>query len=235
MRIEDLIKQLAIDKYGSLRAFCEKEHLEYQTINKSLTRSVLRSSFQNTMKLCRALELDPYALVKGEAVSTGKDDLTAMDRSVLEAYRAAGPRDRQIVGLVLDLSSAADDIRRMTLPLYDLSASAGTGNELNDESCEDIEIIYRSPLRRAEFCLSVSGDSMEPRFSDGDIVAVEKTNSLEPGEIGIFIFNGDAYMKVFDRDRLLSLNSKYEPITFGGGDTVSIMGRVLGKAEPADK
>ena len=234
MRIEDLIKQLAIDKYGSLRAFCEKEHLEYQTINKSLTRSVLRSSFQNTMKLCRALELDPYALVNGKAEATDKDALSADDRSVLEAYHAAGARDRQIVGLALNLKSAASEIRRMTLPLYDLSVSAGTGNELTDESSEEIDIIYRSPLKKAKFCLSVYGDSMEPRFSDGDIVAVEKTESLQPGEIGIFTVNGDAYMKVFRTDRLLSLNPKYEDIIFGEGDAVKILGRVLGKAEPAD-
>ena len=36
---------------------------------------------------------------------------------------------------------------------------------------------------------------MEPTFHDGDKVFVEKCSSVAVGDIGIFILNGDAYIK----------------------------------------
>ncbi|MBR4749044.1 MAG: S24 family peptidase [Abditibacteriota bacterium] len=231
MKLEDIIKQLAIDKHGSLRAFCDKEHLEYQTINKSLTRSVLRSSFQNTMKLCRALELDPYELVNGVVRKAKKSALSGEDRSRLEAMRKASRREKEIVDFVLKLSGAGDAAKTLSVRLFDMAVSAGPGNELTEDSYEQIDILYRAALRGADFCLTVKGDSMEPRFSGGDIVAVEETPSLSYGEIGVFVLNGEGYIKVYDREGLVSLNPKYDVIKPREGDDFRTVGRVLGKAE----
>ncbi|MBO4548082.1 MAG: LexA family transcriptional regulator [Abditibacteriota bacterium] len=232
MKLEDIIKQLAIDKHGSLRAFCDKEHLEYQTINKSLTRSVLRSSFQNTMKLCRALELDPYDLAEGVARKVKNSALTGEDRRVLDALRKASDREKEIAGFVLRLPGAGEEQRTLAVRLYDMAVSAGPGNELTEDSSEQIDIVYRAALRNADFCLTVKGDSMEPRFSGGDIVAVQETPGLDYGEIGVFVLNGEGYIKVYDPEGLVSLNPKYDVIKPREGDDFRTVGRVLGKAEP---
>ncbi|MBP5274370.1 MAG: hypothetical protein ILO36_05480 [Abditibacteriota bacterium] len=236
MTIEGIIKQLAKEKYGSLRAFCELEKLEYQTINKSLTRSVLRSSFKNTMRLCECLELDPYALSRGVAENIHHGSLSAEERKVLEAFRRASDRDKQIVDYVLKIPAAKDELRMISLPLYDLSVSAGPGNGLGDDDndYEMIDVIYRPALRTADFCLTVMGDSMEPRYHDKDVVAVQESESLDYGDIGIFVLNGEGYMKVYDKDGLVSLNKKYETIPVGEGDTLSVVGKVLGKADLAE-
>ena len=41
-------------------------------------------------------------------------------------------------------------------------------------------------------------------------------------------------MKVYYKDGLVSLNKKYETIPVGEGDTLSVVGKVLGKADLAE-
>ncbi len=66
-----------------------------------------------------------------------------------------------------------------------LSASAGTGEFLDDENFEMIEVGEEVP-EEADFGLAINGDSMEPRYHDNQAVWVQQTNSLSNGEIGIF-------------------------------------------------
>lgn len=41
------------------------------------------------------------------------------------------------------------------------------------------------------FCLLVKGDSMNLKFNDGDRVLIKKQDTLENGEIGVILVNGD--------------------------------------------
>lgn len=47
----------------------------------------------------------------------------------------------------------------------------------------------------ADFILEVRGDSMQPKFFDGDCVLVKQTNSIYEEEIGVFILNNESYIK----------------------------------------
>ena len=77
---------------------------------------------------------------------------------------------------------------------------------------------------------TVGLDSMTPDISDGDIVFVKRQPSVEIGEIGIFIYDGDAYCKkLVYRDKhyyLRSLNSKYKDIALFG-DSIYTVGKVI--------
>ena len=68
---------------------------------------------------------------------------------------------------------------------------------------------------------------MEPNFYDGDIVLIQLTQQLFEGEIGIFILNGEAFIKKMGKGELISLNSAYKPIKLHDYDDVSCAGRVL--------
>ncbi len=71
---------------------------------------------------------------------------------------------------------------------------------------------------------------MEPTFRDGDDVMIEYTDSLSPGEIGIFFVNGEGFIKEYRKEGLYSHNSgKYPLRTFCLDDEVRCVGRVLGK------
>ena len=72
---------------------------------------------------------------------------------------------------------------------------------------------------------------MMTQYHDGDKVFVEKCDSVEIGEIGIFIVNGEAYIKELGNRCLISHNSAYKPIKLGSSDSVYCCGRVLGVVE----
>ena len=90
--------------------------------------------------------------------------------------------------------------------------SAGTGVLLDDDAWEEIQVPDTEEAQKADFALRIAGDSMEPIYHDGDIVLVEKADTLQVGEIGIFFVNGNGYIKKFGGDRLISLNDAYADI-----------------------
>ena len=71
---------------------------------------------------------------------------------------------------------------------------------------------------------------MEPEYSDGDIVYVQKTDHIETGDIGIFQKGNNIYIKKAGENGLISLNPNYPPLT-ADGDRIIALGKVLGKAE----
>lgn len=111
--------------------------------------------------------------------------------------------------------------------------SAGTGYELDvGDNWDEIEVPDTPTARKADFCLTISGDSMEPRFHNGDIVLVKHCNAIDENEIGIFRIENKGYIKRYGLDRLISLNSKYDDILFSDYDSQDIqcLGLVIGKA-----
>ena len=93
-----------------------------------------------------------------------------------------------------------------------------------------IEVPTNVP-RNADFALRINGDSMTPKFMDGQIIWVKKTTQLNNGDIGIFYLDGQAYCKKLDmnggRLRLISLNKKYKPIDVSDNSEFRIYGQVL--------
>ena len=116
----------------------------------------------------------------------------------------------------------------MGIDFYDFPASAGTGNFLESELPEKIWVNESSEAEQADFVIPISGDSMEPTFHSGDRVFVVKDDVLEEGDIGIFIVNGDAYIKELGNKCLISHKKAYKPITLLSTDSVYCCGRVLG-------
>lgn len=109
------------------------------------------------------------------------------------------------------------------------TVSAGTGSFLDGEDYE----MYTSPdiPEEASFGVYVSGDSMEPRYHNEELIWIEQTEQLEDGEIGIFYLDGNAYVKKFQNNGngtyLVSLNKKYDPIPVTENNSFKIFGRVL--------
>lgn len=118
------------------------------------------------------------------------------------------------------------------LPLYHISASAGTGQFLDSSDYELTEVGEDVP-NTANFGVRLAGDSMEPEYHDGDIVWVMQEQTLNSGEIGVFLYDGDVYCKVIDLSegqvKLKSLNNKYSPITVNENDNFRIFGKVVSR------
>ena len=94
---------------------------------------------------------------------------------------------------------------------------------------EIIDIPDTPEARRADFALTIQGDSMEPIYFDGDIVLVKQQEQLNTGEIGIFVVNGDGFIKKLGKNRLISLNAVYEDIYLSENDRINCIGKVIGR------
>ena len=84
------------------------------------------------------------------------------------------------------------------------------------------------------FALQVRGDSMEPRFADGDVVIVRKQEDVESGQVAVVIVNGDeATLKKIKKTpegvMLLPSNPAYEPLFYSNEDILKKPVRILGK------
>lgn len=126
-------------------------------------------------------------------------------------------------------------------------ASAGTGNFLDDDQFEMMPFPVSQIPKGAEFGLRIAGDSMTPYYSDGQIVWVERCRELNPGEVGIFFYDGQGYIKQYrevmpapsekedffyqgvprPKISLVSFNKDYAPIPVNAELGFEIVGRVL--------
>lgn len=134
------------------------------------------------------------------------------------------------------------------MPISTLSVSAGTGTFLDEGNFETVSFPKSAVPARANFGVRVSGDSMEPVYHDGQIAWIQECNDLVPGEVGIFMYDGEGYIKKYDEQEpsaaerddftdsdgtlhmqsvLISYNKKYEPKLVSPFVRFSVVGRVL--------
>lgn len=103
------------------------------------------------------------------------------------------------------------------------------------EDIIDTEEIPPDLARTGEFFgLQIHGDSMEPKFSEGDVVIVRKQDDAESEDIVIATVNGtDATCKRLKKYRegiaLLSTNPAYEPMYFTNDEIVDKPVRIIGR------
>ena len=121
-------------------------------------------------------------------------------------------------------------LRRRSIGLYDMPVSAGIGEFLADSTrIEDISIPDDPRTAEADYALRINGDSMEPKYRSGDIILIQTADTVEEGELGVFILDGSGYFKKYGGDHLISLNPKYAPIPLKDFEDVACCGRVVGK------
>lgn len=196
---------------------------------------------------------------------TGKENniievsLSTIEQELLEHYKKLPEKEQiKLLGRVEVLAEQAEEERKkskpapkikrskpadeeppktITLHKYKDAASAGKGVELGDGEYEEITVVYNTLTSNANIAIRVSGDSMEPKFYDDEVVLVQLTPSVDPGDIGIFQIteNGgsiNGYIKKMGCGKLISLNPKRDDILFEEGMEVLTVGRVIGKLNP---
>lgn len=152
-------------------------------------------------------------------------------KSQLKAQkRESKQKNNSITSLEQFRKKKEEDIIYGTTKWYG-AISAGTGEFLTDETCEEIELPIEQIPDEADFCLSVNGDSMEPIFHDNDYVFVKRQLEIYSGNIGVVIVNGESFLKRiwFENNfvRLESFNKKYKDIIITENDEFRIVGKVV--------
>ena len=126
------------------------------------------------------------------------------------------------------INEVSEVIQLYSYDYYDHAASAGTGQYLNDVRVERIELPVDVD---ADFVIPIKGDSMEPDYHDGDLVFIQTSVDLNDGVIGVFNYNGEAYIKqlVIDTEQayLHSLNPDYKDMPITPETDFRIIGEVV--------
>lgn len=90
------------------------------------------------------------------------------------------------------------------------------------------------------YALQISGDSMEPLFSDGDIAIVHKQDDFESGNTCIILINGDEatvkkVVRMDDGIDLIAMNPYYPVRHFTKNEMNEIPVKIIGKVVEARK
>ena len=236
------LKELKLRRGYTAGELSEKSGVPLGTLNKLLTGVIEEPKLSTATAIAAALGTTVAAML-GEAADTPTAD---DERKLLLEYRAADSYGQALIrkvaemesGRTADVAEGQDDraLRAataesgaiITLPLYYDAVSAGPGMPLTDGAYETIDVRAGYTTEQADFALRVSGNSMEPRFKNGDIVLVHQQNTVLFGELGIFIADGAGYFKRFMGDRLHSLNPEYPDIPLRRFDDFFCCGKVVG-------
>ena len=193
-----------------------------------------RPDINSVPLLCAALGISVSDFFGAEE-SAGS--LSRDEQRKLSGYRYLSDMNKQLVVKMIDAMLEVQEqekrkfvelnVRRIFRNAY--KTAAGTGNPLDSARRGSYEYLYADPLiDQADEIITVTGNSMEPTFYDGDMLLVEHTQEVRVGEIGIFVADGDGYVKEYHEDGLHSHNPAYPVLKFTEDDNVRCVGRVLG-------
>lgn len=208
--------------------YLEQRRLSLKEFLDRINDTGVSVSYQQAYKWKRGLTL-PNALQLIAICTVLKIDNVSKMLSD-EVYSKITASEKNIVKMPIANEVDEDKISHRQLPVILQKASAGYGQYVDDA---DMEMVYvkESVPKNASFGIYVSGDSMEPRFHNGDLVWVEKRDTLNSGDIGVFYLDGDIFIKKLeygnDAPCLKSLNRKYKKIPIGENSVFTVWGKVL--------
>ena len=173
------------------------------------TSSIVKNEIaQKIDKVVSKLDPEPYQ----------RNVLTCAERQ-LEEQKQAKKRLTEVHDIVVEY---------VAYNYYDQPVSAGTGQYLNEVEIETIQLPVKVD---ADFVCPIYGDSMEPDYKSGDYVFVKLTVELPSGTVGVFDYEGEAYIKqlVIEKDKayLRSFNKKYKDIPINSDSDFRIIGKVV--------
>lgn len=246
MDINQNIKSFLEDKNLTQKALSQHLGIATSTINNwlKLNRSI---PAEYIIPICEFLDTSPHILLTGQEKSSAMDKLSDDEQELLMYYSKLHDIDK---GRVLGTAKTLSEIQTSTtqeleeeheeqetifIEFATLKASAGTGEQLIDDPEQDfIEVVKNDTTLQAKFAIQIHGDSMEPEYSDGDIVLVKTQPQINVGQIGIFTVNDMGYIKKLGTDRLVSINPEYDDIYFEERQDIRCKGLVIGTLEEED-
>ena len=191
---------------------------------------------EKLIQLCSIFNVTSDELL---GVKSDMSNFTSEERTHITKLRMLDDHGKTVVEYLLDeeftrvISSTKkkNRPRLMYINSYSFPVSAGVGSFVENEAPEQILVPECAEAEEADYVLTVTGDSMQPKFNDGDKVYVVNQRSVEIGEIGIFVINGDSFIKKLGKGQLISLNKKYKPIPLNNDDSIYCCGKVIGIVE----
>lgn len=231
--------------YDNLKLICDKKGLKITPIvaecggakgSISNWKNGASPNSDIVAKLSVRLNVSTDMLIFGKEKSLS---LPNDEQELLSYYKKLPEREQmKLIGRAATLAELYEEqvivenrVNTISLHCSDNRVSAGIGDELYDyEQWDKVDVEETKESRKADFILMVHGNSMEPKFNDGDYVLVRQQPAVDIGQIGIFYVEGKGYIKKFEGDTLVSLNPDYDDISLVNRE-FRCFGLVLGTAE----
>ncbi len=123
-------------------------------------------------------------------------------RDIARRYNALDDLGKKVVDAVMQIE--AERIPQKETVIIDLgtirhylySPAAGPDGMVSGADYEDIPRTADMP-KNADFCLTVSGDSMEPYLHDGQMIFISEDAGLQDMDVGVFFYHGGIYVKQY--------------------------------------
>lgn len=241
-RIVELLKR----KGASQADICNYIGIKYNVFTTWKTRGTDPPA-KYLVQICDFLNITLEYLFTGQEKNSLSSKLTDEEQEMLELFHALSHdnkiriKERAVVLAELEanfkpvVKEETEEQETIFIEFATLKASAGTGEQLTDDPERDfIEVVKSDMTLQAKFAIQIHGDSMEPEYSNGDIVLVKAQPQINIGQIGIFTVNDMGYIKKLGTDRLISINSEYDDIYFEEGQEIRCKGLVIGTLEEDD-
>lgn len=230
---EKELKEYIEQKYGNIRAFALEIDIPYTTMRSILERGLMNAKAENVFKICKKLNIKPEDLLCDIQYKPNlQNNFHKLENIV---GRLDKPRQEKVLSYAkaqleeqMDVEVHEAAVQYFVYNYYDQPVSAGTGQYLNDVQIETIQLPVKVD---ADFVCPIYGDSMEPDYKSGDYVFVKLTVELPSGTVGVFDYEGEAYIKqlIIEKDKayLRSFNKKYKDIPINSDSDFRIIGKVV--------
>ena len=244
MKLGELLKSYRTEHKLSMDAFCELSDLTKGYISMleknehPKSKKPIVPSYETIEKIAKGMQISVEGLIDmlddDQEIQINATPPVLSKSSIQTIYdELKPPRQVKVLNyaemqLKEQENEVSEAIQVYSYDYYDHPASAGTGQYLNDVRVERIELPVDVD---ADFVIPIKGDSMEPEYHDGDLVFIQTSVDLNDGVIGVFNYNGDAYIKqlVIDKDQayLHSLNPAYKDMPITPDTDFRIIGEVV--------
>lgn len=160
----------------------------------------------------------------------GEKSLSENETDLIDQFRKLSEFDKKTILILINRMVQSHSFKKtIQRPVFLMPASAGSGQFLDSDQYELVDFPEEVVPPESNFAVRVSGNSMFPEFNDGSVVFVKQTKCIGIGEIGIFVVNGEGYLKKLGNHELISINPDYENIPINRFDEIRVVGKVVGK------
>lgn len=189
------IKKVREAKGVSQKDFADKIRTRNTTVA-NWEKGLTRPDVDTLALICQVLDVSPDVLL--DLPTKNNDNITHGEKDRLKKYRTLDEHGKEMVDSTLNIeykriqaierkqeeSVSTDEPCVIIYPIqeYEEKACAGTGNYLDYTTAFITELDFEPPSC-ADFIVTVSGDSMEPTFQDGDRIFIHRTKELQHGGI----------------------------------------------------
>ena len=222
MNYIDRINMLKQQKRMTNDQLAKKSGVPMGTLSKLMAGITDSPKLSNIISICEALDCSLDYLIYGKEQTDGFS-LERDEIAMVKKYRELDPHGKDIVYTIL--SKEHDRI------ITENAKEERGATVLPNTYAEKVAILYSEQTKGASFAVRISGNSMEPKYKNGDILLVKQQASVNEGELGIFVLDGEGYFKKFGGDRLISLNPDYDDIMLSDHENIACKGKILGKVK----